>query len=68
MKYKIIRDDFLGYEVRVRRWYWPFWTQPGNCGTSVNTFHTVERARAFALAVGRGEVERGSRVVERGTA
>jgi len=28
MKYRIVPDNYLGYEVQVKKWYWPFWHMP----------------------------------------
>lgn len=43
-KYRIVTDNYSGYEVQARRWWWPFWVQ---CGT-VNTHQTIERAEQYA--------------------
>lgn len=42
-KYRIVTDQYLGYECQVWRWYWPFWIQLGG----INTFHTIERAEHY---------------------
>lgn len=42
--YRIVRDNFLGYEVQDRYWFSPFWAQTDFC----NTFTTVESAERFA--------------------
>lgn len=42
--YRIYNDQYCGYEVRVWRWWWPFWMQAG--GT--NTHFTLERAEKYA--------------------
>ncbi len=44
MRYRIVRDNYLGYEVQARPRWWPFWTMVGGC----NTFSTVESARRYA--------------------
>ncbi len=34
--YRIVRDNYLGYEVQSRIWYWPIWlaiTRPGTYRT-----------------------------------
>lgn len=43
-KYKIVRDDFCGYEVRIKRWWLPLWYQAG----WTNTHSSVEKAREYA--------------------
>ena len=42
-KYRIVKDNFCGYEAQQWRWYWPFWTQLG----FVNTHTSIEDARAY---------------------
>lgn len=42
-RYRIVQDNFMGYEVQIRRWWWPFWQEWGH-----NTFHTIEKAEAWA--------------------
>jgi len=46
MKYKIIKDDYLGYTVKVWRWWFPFWTDIVVDEMSANTYPTIERAKA----------------------
>lgn len=45
-KYRIVRDSWLGFEVQIWRWWWPFWTDHFN-GKITNTFATVDRAEEF---------------------
>lgn len=40
-QYRIVTDEYAGYEIQKRSWYWPFWHQVG-----VNTSSTPERAKA----------------------
>ena len=42
-RYRIVNDDFSGYEVQVKRWWWPWWYCVG-----FNTHPSVERARQYA--------------------
>lgn len=51
-EYRIVEDCYLGYEVQIRRWWWPFWTQP-----QTNTHHTIERAERWAKNHARGHVK-----------
>lgn len=44
MKVRIVTDIYRGYEVQVKRWYWPFWTQLGFS----NTFASIEQAELWA--------------------
>ena len=32
-QYRIVRDTYNGYEVQVRRWWFPVWVQLGFCNT-----------------------------------
>lgn len=42
-QYRIVNDSFSGYEVQVKRWWWPWWYCVG-----FNTHPSVERARQYA--------------------
>lgn len=42
-KYRIVKDEYLGYEAQQKVWWFPIWTQ---CGL-VNTHSSVERARLY---------------------
>jgi hypothetical protein len=42
-KYRIVTDNWAGFEVQTWRWWWPFWIQ----GTT-NTHGSVEAAEAYA--------------------
>lgn len=44
-EYRIVADSYLGFEVQIRRWWWPFWAEVGLC----NTHSTLEKAEAYAL-------------------
>lgn len=43
-KYRIVRDTYAGYQVDVKKWWFPFWHQKG----FTNTRPTLEKAREFA--------------------
>jgi hypothetical protein len=43
LRYRIVEDRYAGYEVQIRRWWWPFWVQAGFC----NTHSTAERAEQW---------------------
>jgi hypothetical protein len=42
-KYRIVRDNYAGYECQIWRIWWPFWVQMG----STNTHGTLERAEEY---------------------
>ena len=43
-RYRIVKDAYLGYEVQIKYWFFPFiWFMAG-----VNTFANVERAEEYA--------------------
>lgn len=50
-RYRIVKDNYLGFEVQHWRWWWPTWTR---CGWS-NTHQSLERAERW-LRGHRGEV------------
>ena len=42
--WRIIQDEFAGYEVQWWIWWWPFW-----CQWYKNTHRTLDAARAYAV-------------------
>jgi hypothetical protein len=52
-EYRIVRDNYCGFEVQIRRWYWPFWSQVG----FTNTHSTVEAAESYATSHAQGQVK-----------
>lgn len=42
-RYRVVRDNYLGYEAQHWRWWWPFWEQMG----VYNTHSSLEDAREF---------------------
>lgn len=54
MKYRIIRDNYAGYEVQLQRFlllgrWFPYWKQArGPLGGPANTFSTIRAATAYA--------------------
>lgn len=51
-EYRIVTDRFNGFEVQLRRWWWPFWQQ----ANFSNTHTSVEKAEAWARVYARGSV------------
>lgn len=48
-RWRIVTDDYHGFEVQVRLSWWKPWMQcRGENGRRVNTFSTIEAARAWA--------------------
>ena len=45
-RYRIVSDNYLGHEVQVWHWWFPFWTQP-----TINTFHTIEAAEEYVKRI-----------------
>lgn len=46
-KYRIVTDDYCGYEVQIKYWWFPFtWWEAG----FTNTHSSIERAEAWANA------------------
>jgi hypothetical protein len=42
-RYRIVRDNYCGYEVQAWRIWFPFWLE---CGIA-NTHVSIERAKAY---------------------
>ncbi len=55
--YRIVKDCYLGFEVQIRRWWWPFWCQCHGHDSPVNTHHTIELARLFARRHALGQIK-----------
>ena len=53
-QYRIVRDGYLGYEVQVRRWWFPLWIQVGLS----NTHQSIERAEKWLDCYLQKEVKR----------
>lgn len=51
-EYRIVRDIYAGYEVQVRRWWWPLWMEIG-CNTQAN----IEKAEEYANRHAQGSVK-----------
>lgn len=48
-EYRIVRDDYAGYEVQARRWWWPFWWQTSSPDIfSTNTKCNISGAEDLA--------------------
>lgn len=48
-KYRIVTDNYNGYEAQVKHWWFPFiWFQMFKCGWA-NSFATAEDAVSFIM-------------------
>ncbi len=45
-KYRVVTDNYLGYEAQYKPWFLPFWQQLNE----VNTHHIIERALEMCKA------------------
>ena len=45
-KIRIITDEFSGYEVQIKRWWFPIWKECRKNGI-INTFSSVEKAKQW---------------------
>jgi len=45
--YRIVRDDWCGYEVQRWRWWWPFWIQCWSTRGPTNTHSSIQQAKDF---------------------
>lgn len=50
-QYRIVADDYLGFEVQYSYKFWPFWIQL----YYTNTSHTIERAERLIAEHIKGE-------------
>ena len=41
-EYRVVRDNFAGYEVQAKWRFWPFWTQ-----LSINTHCSMDNAEMY---------------------
>lgn len=41
-KYRIVPDNYKGFQIDYKLWWWPFWIQ----WDRANTFSTLEEAEA----------------------
>ena len=48
-RYRIVTDKYLGYEVQIRKWWWPFWIGLSEPGGPLNTWASIRHARLYAL-------------------
>jgi hypothetical protein len=47
-RYRIVTDDYAGYEVQAWHWWRPFWSGLSVHGNFANTFLRIEDAENFA--------------------
>lgn len=52
-EYRIVRDNYAGYEVQIRRWWFPLWVQVN----FINTHFSIERAEKYAKDHANGDVK-----------
>lgn len=46
-KYRVVTDSYCGFEVQMKRWWFPVWVQVGHDGgIGANTHTSLERAKA----------------------
>ena len=43
--FRIVEDEYCGYEVQVKRWWFPFWIEKSQYGwVNANTFTSLDTA------------------------
>lgn len=62
-RYRIVTDDFAGFEVQIKRWWLPIWFQCHHRGMFINTFGTQDKALEFIKARKSGNVNPNPKVV-----
>ena len=53
-EYRVVTDNYFGYAVQKRRWWWPIWIQ---CGFT-NTHSSLEKAQKYIKKHRAGETHR----------
>ena len=51
IKYRIIRDNYAGFEVQKWRWYHPFWTQLNFVNTNISINQAIRRIENDMIVV-----------------
>lgn len=46
-RYRIVTDNYAGFEVQMWSIFWPFWTQVSTAYDKTNTHLTIEMAKLF---------------------
>ena len=46
-KYRVVTDEFLGYEAQVKFWWFPFWWFQMDDLCKTNTFSSLSKAEDF---------------------
>jgi hypothetical protein len=46
-RYRIVKDNYLGYEVQSRMWLLPFWFECNSGTYTTNTHSSIEEAKKF---------------------
>lgn len=62
-RYRIVTDNYCGFEVQVKRWWCPFWVQCHGEHGPANTWPSVEKAEEFAKRHALGKEHRFGRQV-----
>ena len=65
LKYRIVTDNWAGYQAQCRLWWLPIWFTMSNSNlrTRTNTFKTVKEAKEF-IGEKRQKAEFISKIVE----
>jgi len=57
-RFRVVTDKYEGFEVQIKRWYYPFWLQVGH----TNTHSTIDEAKEF-IAKTKNDLDFKSKVV-----
>ena len=49
-KYRVVTDNYLGYEAQYRPWFLPFWQQLNGTNTHPTIEKALEMCKAFKRA------------------
>ena len=56
-KHRVVTDKYAGYEVQIKRWWFPFWIKKGGDFLGLYTFISIQEAKEF--------IDRGCKVKEK---
>lgn len=62
-KFRIVSDNYNGYEVQIKKWWFPFYVQCWEDGYHTNTFSSIDEAKEW-VKTGWGKRTEKSKVVE----
>lgn len=56
--HRIVKDSYFGFEVQIKRWWFPFWIQASQDRRGVNSFTSIDKAKEWIDSGCKNEVWR----------